>query len=282
MKKISLSASIVLLFFLTLVFAACKKEGVLGPQGVPGKQGETGPPGEKGASILVGGDSPMADSGKEGDFYIDTTHLLLFGPKTASGWGNGISMRGTTKTSMYHGNGKPASGLGYDGDFYFDDLSGILYGPKQEDDWGSGFLLHGATGPAGPAGPQGNANVKAYTFSTGLDWESYGNVYQITEKTTAIDSRNLLQGALLAYVQLTDSFWYQAPFWFNGRNYYYNLSEGVFTLYSPDPGKIIAPESLVKIKLVIMQGTSLQAVDLHPSLPFGDFLKAARAVHQGD
>lgn len=283
MKKNFLPTACVLLILFFLVFSACTKQGVLGPQGVPGKQGEqgqTGPQGEQGALILAGSGAPVADSGRTGDFYIDTTGLLLYGPKEETGWGTGISLRGTDKTSLFHGNGKPAASLGNEGDFYFDDLSGILYGPKTDGDWGSGFLLHGAQGPEGPQGPQGNANVQAYTFHSGLAWDSFGHgVYQITKHTDAIDSINLAQGALLAYVQLSDSFWYQAPFWFNGRNYYYNISKGVFTIYTPDPGTVIYPEEVTEIKLIVMQGTALHADGVQSRLSFGDFLRAARAVH---
>lgn len=290
-NKLWPAASVLLVIFI-FFFVACTKQGVLGPTGAPGQQGEQGNPGNPGpqgtpgTSIRTGTGAPAADSGRTGDFYIDTTNLVLYGPRTEAGWGTGISMRSTTKASMLHGDGVPAATLGTDGDFYFDDPAGMLYGPKQGDDWGAGFVVHGATGPAGATGatgPQGNANVKAYTFQSNLDWEFFGNgVYQITKKTSVIDSLNLQRGALLAYVQLSDSFWYQAPFWFNDRNYYYNLSRGVFTLYSPKPGRTVVPESVIEIKLIIMQGTSIEALDRKRRTPFQDFLQAARALHQGD
>lgn len=285
MKKTRLLGFTALFTSIILLFAACSKQGVLGPQGVPGEQGETGvagPSGKDGAVILAGDQAPVADSGKPGDFYIDTSALVLYGPKKEAGWGDGISMKGTSKTAFMHGNGQPSVTEGGDGDYYFDELSGVLYGPKSTSGWGDGFLLHGAQGPAGVPGPVGNGNVKAYTFTKDLDWDFYGNsVYQITKHLDAIDSVNLLQGALLAYVQLSDGFWYQAPFWFNSRNYYYNYAKGVFTIYSPDPGTAIQPESVIEIKLIIMQGTSLQAVGDAPRSRFTDYLRVARVLHQG-
>ena len=284
MKNYGLPVGGILLVIAFFFFTACTKQGVLGPQGVPGEQGDTGPQGPAGSAILTGKGSPVAESGKTGDFYIDTANLMLYGPKSQAGWGTGISLASTVKASVLHGDGTPVATLGSDGDFYFDDEGGMLYGPKTDQQWGTGFLVHGATGPAGEqgaTGPQGNANVKAYTFTSDLKWESFGNgVYQITKKTSVIDSLNLLQGALLAYVQLSDSFWYQAPFWFNDRNYYYNLSRGVFTLYSPNPGKTVIPEEVIEIKLIIMQGTSIEALDVARRTPFEHFLRVARALHQ--
>lgn len=270
-----------LALFVFLFAGACTKEGVLGPQGVPGEQGATGAQGAPGASIEVGSGAPGADKGVTGDFYIDTVGVMLYGPRTASGWGEGVSMRSSTQTSMLHGEGIPAASLGNEGDFYFDDTGAMLYGPKKDGGWGSGLQLHGPAGPEGAQGPEGNANVKAYTFHTGLGWEYFGNnVYQITKETSVIDSLNLLQGALMVYVQLSDSFWYQAPFWAFGRNYYFNFSGGVFTLYSPNPGTAILPEEVIEIKLIIIQGTSLVPLDQQSVSPFKRILTAARALHR--
>ena len=41
--------------------------------------------------MLSGIGAPGPDVGTIGDFYVDTTNLLLYGAKTASGWGGGIS-----------------------------------------------------------------------------------------------------------------------------------------------------------------------------------------------
>jgi hypothetical protein len=76
------------------------EQGPPGPQGPPGEPsfiaGPPGPQGEHGNSVLSGPDDPMTDEGNDGDFYINTTTNILFGPKTTIGWGAGISMIGPT------------------------------------------------------------------------------------------------------------------------------------------------------------------------------------------
>ena len=87
-------------------------EGVQGPQGLIGPQGLTGPPGpqgiqgipgvngtdglpgQPGKTLLSGATDPAATAGTEGDFYLNTTTYLIFGPKTAAGWGPGASLVG--------------------------------------------------------------------------------------------------------------------------------------------------------------------------------------------
>ena len=55
---------------------------LVGPQGLPGK------------STLNGNGAPTSSAGALGDFYIDITSKLLYGPKTAVGWGTGVSLIG--------------------------------------------------------------------------------------------------------------------------------------------------------------------------------------------
>ena len=45
-------------------------------------------------TILSGTAAPGAGVGNVGDFFLDTTNLLLYGPKTAGGWGTGTSIKG--------------------------------------------------------------------------------------------------------------------------------------------------------------------------------------------
>jgi hypothetical protein len=51
--------------------------------------------GSPGSTILSGTGIPAATLGKVGDFYINMTNLFFYGPKTASGWGTAISLKGT-------------------------------------------------------------------------------------------------------------------------------------------------------------------------------------------
>ncbi|EKY11166.1 leucine-rich repeat domain-containing protein [Capnocytophaga sp. oral taxon 326] len=60
--------------------------------GLKGAQGEKG---KGGATILSGITAPTTSQGKIGDWYIDTQNKHLYGPKTESGWGTGISLIGS-------------------------------------------------------------------------------------------------------------------------------------------------------------------------------------------
>jgi len=57
--------------------------------GLKGAQGEKG---KVGATILSGITAPTTSQGKVGDWYIDTQNKHLYGPKTESGLGTGISL----------------------------------------------------------------------------------------------------------------------------------------------------------------------------------------------
>jgi len=61
-------------------------QGKAGPQGKVGPQGVEGPTGPNGRSLLSGESSPQQSAGDDGDFYLHTTDLVLFGPKSDEGW----------------------------------------------------------------------------------------------------------------------------------------------------------------------------------------------------
>lgn len=67
--------------------------GSRGEKGVPGAPGPQGKPGIDGNGMLHGSGAPRADEGTDGDFFIDTSNLHLYGPKTASGWGAAAYLR---------------------------------------------------------------------------------------------------------------------------------------------------------------------------------------------
>ena len=52
--------------------------------------GETGPQGPRGSQVLSGNVDPSPTIGLIGDQYINTNTGKLFGPKTTSGWGEGV------------------------------------------------------------------------------------------------------------------------------------------------------------------------------------------------
>lgn len=51
---------------------------------------EIGPQGPRGTQVLSGDSNPSPIIGLIGDQYINTTTGYLFGPKTESGWGDGV------------------------------------------------------------------------------------------------------------------------------------------------------------------------------------------------
>jgi len=155
MKKNSYTR-LVLTVIMLIIIASCGKEGAIGPQGAAGPLGATGAQGPKGDSgkdgtkFYSGNAAPSATIGVNGDFYINLSASVLYGPKTDAGWGNGISLKGangaagangTNGTKIYSGTTPPAASVGVDGDFYFDLGAARLYGPKTAAGWGSGVSL---------------------------------------------------------------------------------------------------------------------------------------------
>lgn len=69
-------------------------QGIKGDTGVKGPIGPQGIAGTNGKTILNGSTKPATSLGTLGDFYINTNSDTLYGPKTAGGWGTGISLVG--------------------------------------------------------------------------------------------------------------------------------------------------------------------------------------------
>lgn len=61
-----------------------------------------GAKGIAGSSILSGTVTPAATVGAVGDYYLDKTSYSLYGPKTSTGWGTAISLKGTANV-IYSG-----------------------------------------------------------------------------------------------------------------------------------------------------------------------------------
>jgi hypothetical protein len=154
-------------------------QGPQGPQGPPGSNGANGSNGSNGATgatgatgtagsqIYSGNGAPAGSLGTNGDYYLDKTNYLLYGPKTAGGWGTPTLLRGAqgaqgpagpagvAGSQIYSGTGAPAATLGTVGDYYLDKSNVNFYGPKTANGWGTPISLNGGTGGQGPAGPQG-------------------------------------------------------------------------------------------------------------------------------
>jgi hypothetical protein len=63
-----------------------------------GVEGLSGNDGIDGSSVLSGSGVPSSGFGNDGDFYIDTTALKIYGPKTSGAWGAGADLKGTDGT----------------------------------------------------------------------------------------------------------------------------------------------------------------------------------------
>ena len=175
MKKIN--HLFILLTAFVLFTSSCGKEGAVGPQGSTGAQGAVGPAGPAGANgqpgsqIYSGTTVPAATTGNVGDFYLDLATGLLYGPKTAAGWGSGFSLVGATGATgatgasgntVLSGTGIPAATLGNTGDYYLDDSDYLLYGPKTATGWGTATSLQG---PAGTA----NVEYSGWNYATNFN-----------------------------------------------------------------------------------------------------------------
>lgn len=104
-------------------------QGERGERGEPGERGQQGPAGrdgKDGLGILSGIAPPSSFVGCEGQFYIDHQNWIIYGPKKATGWPQGVSLIGP--------QGRP----GRDG---LDGVDG----------------LPGPPGDRGPAGPPGKS-----------------------------------------------------------------------------------------------------------------------------
>ena len=83
---------------IVLLLTACSKagpKGASGPAGPQGPAGQQGTPGPAGSQLFEGSGVPAVALGNVGDFYINGQTDSLYGPKTLSGWGTGISLQGT-------------------------------------------------------------------------------------------------------------------------------------------------------------------------------------------
>jgi len=174
-----MSVSIVL-----FLIASCVKDGAIGPRGERGEQGQKGDqgiPGIKGKDgnfLLSGSSNPTIAIGKLGDFYLNKSTSMLFGPKLDSGWGDGFSLKGNNGANgqtgpagaeILHGENAPANTLGKVGDFYFDTRQVVFYGPKTEARGPNGEVVYD-WGGAISIRPDNAANVLLKRFNVIFDY----------------------------------------------------------------------------------------------------------------
>jgi len=64
--------------------------------------GTSGPQGPRGTSLLNGVGAPSSSLGIEGDFYLNTSNMNLYGPKTGSSWGSPTDLVGSQELGYVH------------------------------------------------------------------------------------------------------------------------------------------------------------------------------------
>jgi hypothetical protein len=133
-----------------------------GPQGPKGVKGDTGLSGADGKTVLNGLSNPSNQLGYDGDFYVNTNTLNIFGPKTAGNWGDSTPLTGADGAPGADGSAGPAG------------LTGAT-GPT------------GSAGPAGATGPQGPTGATGAQGPTGHGVPMGGTTGQVLAKTNATD-----------------------------------------------------------------------------------------------
>ena len=134
-------------------------QGPIGPTGntgATGPQGLPGPNGLDGKTILNGAGSPVVTGagGTVGDFYLDTTNEVLYGPKVGTDW---VGLLGVSVVGPIGPTG-PQGLIGLTG---ATGATGAV-GPQ-------GLIgLTGSTGATGATGPQGPVGANGPTGATGL------------------------------------------------------------------------------------------------------------------
>ena len=135
-------------------------------------------------TILNGVGVPAKTIGINGDFYIDTKNLNLYGPKTKGAWKAGTSLKQTDTKSITTINGevgatgekgaegdrgeKGATGsTGATGSAGLPGAAGVA-GAKGNDGATGGMGISGATGSSGPAGVAGPAGAAGSQGAQGV------------------------------------------------------------------------------------------------------------------
>lgn len=207
-----------LILLISITGIQCSKDGATGEQGPAGPQGTqgiAGPAGLPGSKILNGTTVPAANLGAAGDYYVNLSTAQLYGPKTATGWGAAVALRGpagatgatgangTNGAQILSGIAPPPPASGVNGDFYFDKLAAVMYGPKSAAGWGDGVPLR-------------ISRVISYmvTRPAELAWNA-SHLLDIGNTTLPIPADIKENGVVLAYIVIrgtsTTDTWHQIP-----------------------------------------------------------------------
>ena len=94
--------------------------------------GTSGPQGGRGTGILNGTTAPNNAIGIVGDFFLNTTNMNLYGPKTESGWGSPTDLVGSQELGYVHIQSVPSAvwnvthGLGFTPNITVVDTAGTV------------------------------------------------------------------------------------------------------------------------------------------------------------
>ncbi len=142
--------------------------GFTGPAGVAGAVGAPGLSGLDGKTVLHGAGSPVLTgaSGAMGDFYLDTTTSLFYGPKTGTTW---VGLLGVSLVGPQGPAGGPVGPTGQAGPSGATGPQGLAgsVGPTGPMGLTGPFGATGPQGLLGPTGPQGVAGVAGQTIIAG-------------------------------------------------------------------------------------------------------------------
>lgn len=144
-------------------------------------------------TILNGKGAPKKTVGIDGDFYIDTRSLLIYGPKTKGKWPTPANLQGPTGPSGNDGkngsDGKTVStnattsARGEQGATGPQGIQGLQGLPGEKGEKGDAGLpgLPGASGPAGSSGSAGATGAQGPAGATGAAGPSEVTVVDIPQ-----------------------------------------------------------------------------------------------------
>jgi hypothetical protein len=133
-----------------LVYSCAKKVHVTQTPTLGQPAGPT-PVSANGVLMFTGTLYPGVGVGSVGDYFINVSDNVLYGPRADSGWGKGDTLNGTTGvasgavSNLFIDAGAPPLGLGDVGDFYMDPTGRLLYGPKTSSSWGNAVYIQADT-----------------------------------------------------------------------------------------------------------------------------------------
>ena len=127
-------------------------------------------------TLLSGKGAPKSTLGIDGDFYIDTKAMNIYGPKTKGKWPAAVSLKGTAGTNGTNGTNGSTGATGATGakGTATNGVDGATGPTGASGSSGSGSAgspgatgATGATGPAGPTGTPGATGAQGPIGTTG-------------------------------------------------------------------------------------------------------------------